>query len=130
VLNFPLHLLEKPAAVTPRRRPGPIAGRGGVATTFADVLAAKVIEDGRPLYLRPEVRDQLRTMGHELSREDQVRLNETAGRIAAAGGRRALVLGEAVAFVVDLNDREIVGVHDRGELAEAVILDIDSVSAL
>ena len=128
--NFPLHLLDTPAAIAPQRRPGPIAGRGGVATTFADVLAAKVIDDGRPLYLRPEVRDQMRMMGQELTHEDQVGLNEAAGRIASAGGRKGLVLGEQLAFVVDLNDREIVAVHEKAQLAQNVILEIDSVVAL
>lgn len=111
------------------REPGAVAAvRERPATTagaFADVLAARLGEDGIRLSAHAEKR--LRQSDLAFDPNAATRLSDAVGRAEQKGARDSLILLDDLAFIVSVKNKMVITAVEGGRAREGVFTNIDSV---
>jgi len=99
--------------------------RPGAGRAFADVLA----ERGRaqqPLRFSAHALDRVRRRDISMDADTLARLESGTARVAAKGGREALILVDDTAYVVSVRNSTVITAVGRDQMKDQVFTNIDS----
>ncbi len=119
-----LRMLEP--TVRPMGSPSPgIQPRGAVeGLSFDEVL--RQTESAQPLRITPAAQESLDEMGIEIDEDRLAALGRATTHAGDAGARRALVLSDGLAAVVDVDDRIMTEAMSEEQMREQVVTNIDA----
>lgn len=104
----------------------PAAARAAASgRSFAAVLADRT-RGQQPLRFSGHALDRVRRRDIAVDPATIARLESACTRVAAKGGREALVLVDDTAFVVSVRNRTVITAVDREHMREQVFTNIDS----
>ncbi len=108
----------------------PLAGPGAIhrqtgAASFGNVLEG-AMRRSSGVKLSGHAEARLRERNITLGDADMQRIGAAADRVAAKGGRDALVVMDRVGLIVDVTNRTVVTAIERQQMSENVFTNIDS----
>lgn len=109
-------------AVTSVQRRNIAVGRGGDFRRALDEATRRTGE----VRLSAHAEERLRQRNIDLSSADMARIGKAVERLAAKGGREALVVMDSVGLILDVKNRTVITAIERGNLQENVFTNIDS----
>jgi flagellar operon protein len=118
-LRFLAQPLGPNVAPAPRERETGVKG----GASFAEVLART---PATRLKLSAHASQRLSSRQIRLEAEDWAKLEAGVDKVAAKGGREALLVSDKAALVVSVKNRTVITVVDPAQLKENVFTNIDS----
>ncbi len=94
------------------------------AAAFGKALESALRQDG--LRLSSHAQERLRERNITIGEADMQRIGAAASKVAAKGGRDALVVMDGVGLILDVRNRTIVTAMDRDGMNDSVFTNIDS----
>ncbi|MGM0443815.1 MAG: TIGR02530 family flagellar biosynthesis protein [Fibrobacterota bacterium] len=91
---------------------------------FADLIKEKVQPE--ELKFSSHAENRIKSRGIKMDEEVRQKLNKAASRVAAKGGRDALLFMKDSAFIVNVKNRTVVTAMDSDSMKENVFTNIDS----
>lgn len=116
----------------PRSIVDPTARRVGDAdssTSFDAILAGR-LDAGGAVQFSPDAREVMVAQGIELSPIEMDEMSRAIDRLAQAGGRDGLLVGDKGAFTVRVDDRTVVEVTPPDAMRQTTFTRIDSAALL
>lgn len=101
-------------------------GEAGDSSTSFDAILAGRLDAGGAVQFSPDAREVMAAQGIELSPIEMDEMSRAIDRLAQAGGREGLLVGEKGAFAVRVDDRTVVEVTPTESMRETVFTRIDS----
>ena len=126
-MSGPVDRIDQIRGAQPAPQPAaPRAGGAAPTRAFASVLAERSAGRAGGLQFSSHALARLSRRGIALDPTTVARLEEGCARVAAKGGREALVLVDDTAFVVSVRNRTVITAVDREHMREQVFTNIDS----
>ena len=120
-MTGPICILPQPLLPTAAK---PTAGGNQKNGGFAEILERQL--ESKAVGFSRHARERMDGRGIHLNDTDLARLDGAVDRVAAKGGREALVLLDDKALIVSVKHRQVVTVLDSTQLKENVFTHIDS----
>lgn len=99
--------------------------KGGGAAAFQRVLET-AINRGSDVKISTHAGQRLRERNITLADSDMRRISQAAQRVAAKGGKDALVVMDKVGLILDVANRTVVTAIDKQQMEASVFTNIDS----
>jgi flagellar operon protein len=102
------------------------AGRNAAAPGFDALLGSKLAEAPQPVRWSAHAVQRLGQRQLAVTPEMQQRLEGAVDRLAAKGGREAIVMMDTLAVVVSVTNRTVITAVDQDGMKDQVFTNIDS----
>lgn len=102
------------------------AGRAAAAPGFDALLGSKLADGPAPVRWSAHAVQRLGQRQLAVTPEMQQRLEGAVDKLAAKGGREAIVMMDSLAVVVSVTNRTVITAVDQGGMKDQVFTNIDS----
>ena len=102
------------------------AGRGAAAPGFDTLRGSKLADGPAPVRWSAHAVQRLGQRQLAVTPEMQQRLEGAVDKLAAKGGREAIVMMDSLAVVVSVTNRTVITAVDQGGMKDQVFTNIDS----
>ncbi len=89
-----------------------------------EAITASVPE--KAIHISKHAQKRLTERNIDINPEEYLKLKEAISRLKDKGGKESLVITDAAAYIIDVDNQRVVTAMDKGQLSENVFTNIDS----